>query len=84
MWTSPQQQWSGAGSIAATDEFMLAITKSRKWVAGLGQRVFARKTSTIPHVSLMICFNAEGVGPIPMRDPESSVRRCTAHRAANA
>jgi hypothetical protein len=45
------------------DEVMLTITRSSKWVVGLGQQVFARKTNQLPHFTVMASFNPEGAGP---------------------
>ena len=48
------------------DEVMITITRSRKWVVGPGQQVFSRKTDKLPHFTIMACFNALGLGPLPM------------------
>ena len=48
------------------DESMITLSKGEKVVVSPGQQAFERKVDTLPHFTVMPCFNAMGRGPPPM------------------
>ena len=50
----------------SADEVMMTISRSAKWVAYPGQRVFVGEKDRLPHFTALPCINPRGDGPLPM------------------